>query len=441
MKYTTKLATLVLFTAGFLPCYAQEPTPVLIDKTGADATVPTEVDNSALPLRERALFDKGMEKPSDFTLSGQVLGMYDDDIRGSAASGSGEMVQLSLFAGFNKHWGNNEFRADYTPTIDRYVQYNELDFISHDYDQEFVHRISPRSEIDWTARVSRYSSRYLTPTDPTRFGDLTIVVPNLESLSGINQVVVTSAASQIALLHQTSPRDTWNFGLLGGTSRFSPYGATTTITPLVQDFNDGGVTFGWRRKFSEKTSFGLSVTGGYVADSNPVTHELDETIQVSYSQMVGSWHFDLSGGPLLRQVPASSPTQQGDNYVAMAAATRKIGQSTVNIVYSRSLQMGFVDGSVLADVISGTLRHSVSRRFFVGAGGNYQHSDYPGAQLNGFVATGEVGYHLNRDTIVLSNYAHGQQEALGNLSALAYNRNQFSVGLSYDFSHILPHRY
>ncbi len=441
MKYTTQLATMVLLTAGFLPSYAQEPTPVLLDKTGPDATVPADTDNSALPLRERALFDKGVERPSSFTLSGQVLGMYDDDVRGSAANGGGEMVQVSLFAGFNKHWGNNEFRADYTPTFDRYVQYSDLDFLSQDYDQELVHNINARSEVDWTARVSRYSSRYLTPMDPTHFGDLTIVVPDLESLSGINQVVVTSAASQLAYLHQTSPRDTWTFGVLGGTTRFSPYGTTTVVGPLVQDFTDGGVNFGWRRKFSEKTSFGLSVTGGYVAESNPGTHELDETIQVSYSQMVGRWRFDLSGGPLLRQVPLSSPYQRGDNYVANVGAMRKIGNSTVNIAYSRALQMGFVDGSVMADTISGTIRHSLTRRFFVGAGGIYEHSSYPGALLNGFVATGQMGYHLNRDLIFVANYAHGQQDAIGNLSALAYQRNQYSMGLSYDFSHILPHRY
>lgn len=441
MKITTQFATLVLLTAGFLPCLAQEPMPVLLDKTGADTTAPKDVDNSALPLRERALFDRGMEKPSAFTLSGQVLGMYDDDVQGSAANGGDEMVQFSVFAGFNKAWGNNEFKADYTPTIDRYVKYDQLDFISHDYDQEFIHRISPRSEIDWTARVSRYSSRYLTPTDPTHFGDLTIVVPNLESLSGINQVVVTSASSQIALLHQTSPRDTWTYGVVAGTSRFTPYGTVSPLMPLLQDFTDAGVNFGWRRKFSEKTSFGLSVTGGYVLETNPSTHELDETIQASLSHMIGRWTFDLSGGPLIRQVPLNSPTQKGDNYVANVGAMRKMGNSTVNVAYSRSLQMGFVDGSVLADVISGTIRHSVSRRFFVGAGGSYQRSDYPGAQLNGFVATGQVGYHLNRDLIFLANYAHGQQDAAGNLTALGYQRNQYSMGLSYDFTRMLPHRY
>ena len=441
MKITAQFATLVLLTAGFLPCLAQEPAPVLLDKTGQDTTVPTDVDNSALPLRERALFDRGMEKPSAFTLSGQALGMYDDDIRGSAAPGGGEMVQLSLFAGFNHTWGNNEFKADYSPTADRYVQFGELDFISHDYDQEFIHRVSPRSEIDWTARVSRYSSRYLTPTEPEQFGDLTIVVPNLESLSGLNQVIVTSATTQVAFLHQTSPRDTWTYGVMAGTSRFTPYGQMSPLTPLLQDFNDGGVNFGWRRKFSEKASFGLSVTGGYVAETGPSTHELDETIQVSYSQMVGHWKFDLSGGPLLRQVPVNSPTQKGDNYVANVGAMRKIGNSTVNIAYSRSLQMGFVDGSVLADVISGTIRHSVSRRFFVGSGGSYQHSNYPGAELTGFVAMGQLGYHVNRDLIFLANYTHGQQDALGNLGALGYQRNQYSMGLSYDFTRMLPHRY
>ena len=36
MKITAQFATMVLLTAGFLPCLAQEPTPVLIDKTGQD---------------------------------------------------------------------------------------------------------------------------------------------------------------------------------------------------------------------------------------------------------------------------------------------------------------------------------------------------------------------------------------------------------------------
>ncbi len=441
MKITAQFATLVLLTAGFLPCLAQEPAPVLLDKTSQDTTTSTEVDNSALPLRERALFDRGMERPSAFTLSGQVLGMYDDDIEGSAARGGGEMVQMSLFAGFNKHWANNDFKADYSPTFDRYVQDDQLDFLSHDYDQEFEHRLSAKTQLDWTARVSRYSSRYLTPAEPERFGDISIVVPDLESLSGINQVVVTSATSQVAILHDSSPRDTWSYGVMGGTSRFTPYGTVSPVMPLLQDFDDGGVNFGWRHKLSEKTSFGLSVTGGYVAETDPSTHELDETIQMNYSRMVGQWKFELAGGPLMRQVPANAPIQKGDNYVANVGASRKIGHSMVNIAYSHSLQLGFVDGSVLADVVSGTIRHSVSRRFFVGSGGSYQHSNYPGAALNGFIATGTLGYQINRDLIFLANYTHGQQDAIGDLAALGYHRNQYSMGLTYDFTRMFPHRY
>ena len=122
MNYTTKLATLALLAAGVLPACAQQPSPVLIDKTATtDETPATVTDNSALPLRERALFDRGVERPTAFRLTGQVLGMYDDDIRGAASPGGGEMTQVSLFASFNKEWGHNEFRADYTPTFDEYV--------------------------------------------------------------------------------------------------------------------------------------------------------------------------------------------------------------------------------------------------------------------------------------------------------------------------------
>ncbi len=441
MKRATQLATLLLFAAAIVPVHAQEPVPVLIDQTGVNNTSATVPDDSELPLRQRALFDRGAEKPSNFTLSGEVLGMYDDDITGAAGSAGGEMTQMSLFATFDKRWGNNAFRADYTPTFNDYAQYSNLNFMAQAYDQEFEHRISPRTQIDWTARVSHYSSRYLNPSDPTRFGDLTFVVPDLESLSGVNQMIVTSAYSQLAFLHQTSAKDTWNFAVLGGTSRFTPDGSFAGFNPLAESFVTGGTNIGWTHKNSERTSFGVSVTGGYTAENDPTTHELDETIQATYSQMIGHWRLDLSGGPLIRQVPANTAFEKGNSYVVNAGGTRKIGRSTVNVFYARSLQMGFVDGSVLGDVISGTIRHSLSARLFVGAGGSYQHSDYPGASLNGFIATGQLGYHVSRNLIFLTNYIHGQQDAAGELQALGYHRNQYSAGLSYDFTHMLPRPY
>lgn len=438
MSNKIKFAALLVFAAAVSPCFAQQPLPPGIDGPLPQPEAPKNDD--ALPLRERSLFENGPEKPATFTLVGQFMTMYDDDIRGAFAPGGGALAQMSLFASFDKNWRHNEFHADYTPTFNRYFSDGDLNFTAQDYDQEFIHRISPRSEIDWTARVARYSSRYLSPTDPTRFGDLTITVPNLQSLSGVDDITVTTAQSRLAYLHDSSPRDTWTFAALGGISKFTPDDSTTLITPLVQRFYDVGVNMSWRHKLSETRSFGISMTTAYTAESGPTTHEFDETIEGTYSQMVGRWRFDFSAGPLIRQVPKSSPFQNGNNYVINVGATRKFGHSTVNAFYSRSLQMGFANGSVLAHSISGSVRHNLSERMFIGALGTYGYSSYPGATLNGFISAGQFGYHLTRDLIAIANYTHGQQDATGDLAQLGYHRNQYSGGISYDFTHLLPHR-
>jgi hypothetical protein len=438
MQKKTKFAALLLFAAAVSPCFAQQPLP-----PGFDGPLPQPAparDDNPLPLRERSLFENGSERPAAFTLVGQFMTIYDDDIRGAYAPGGGALAQISLFASYDKNWRHNEFHADYTPTFNRYFSDGDLNFTAQDYDQEFIHRISERSEVDWSARAARYSSRYLAPVDPTRFGDLTITVPDLQSLSGVNDITVTTVQSRLAYVHQSSTRDTWTFAALGGISKFTPENSATIFTPLVERFYDGGANLSWRHKLSEKQSFGVSVTTAYTAQSGPTTHELDETIQGTFSQMIGRWRFDLAAGPLIRQVPKSSPFKNGNNYVVNVGATRKFGHSTVNAFYSRSLQMGFVDGSVLAHSISGSVRHDLSERLFVGALGTYGYSSYPGASLNGFISAGQFGYHVTRDLIAIASYTHGQQDAEGNLAQLGYHRNQYSGGISYDFTHLLPHR-
>ncbi len=404
-----------------------------------DAPAVTITSSANQPLRDQIEFENSSEEPAMFSLIGQFTAAYDDDIRGASASGGGVLTQTSFLGSFTKQWGQNEFRADYAPSFDNYLQDSGLNFVSQGYEQELIHRFDKRTELDWSTQAARYSTRSFMPMQGTQFGNLTFTLPDLSALAGINEYTITTAQSELALVHRASERETWTVGFLGGASSLRPDVSESGFLPLAERFQDGGFTAGWNYALSAHTTVGVSATAAYTAQTGPTTHGLAETIEGTYSRYIGRWRLEASAGPLIRQMPKNSPIVMGNSYLLNVDAQRKIKSSMVQVGYSRSLEMGFADGTVIAHYISGSVKQRFNERLFAVAIGSYEQAIYPGSQLGGFIVSAQVGYHVSRDLSLMSSYCHGQQDAIGSLSAFDYHRNQYSAGVSYDFTRLLPH--
>jgi hypothetical protein len=439
MATLSKMASTLLVMVAAIAAVAQQPLPTGIAPAPQDTTATSiDLNTPDLPLRDRDFFQQNLDKPTRFALIGEFSSTFDTNILGASQPGeSGWISQISFLASLDKKWGHNDFRADYVPTIDTYFHYDNLNFVAHQYDQEFTHKFSARSDIEWSVGASRYSSRFFTTNDALRFGGLTLTLPDVQSFSGVSQLLVTNGATRLAFNHAASARDNWTLGVLGGASRLVPEGTVTISNPLAQSIQDAGVNFSWRHAVSAYTTFGVTTTAVYARQTGPSTHEISETIQGTFGQTIGRWKFELAGGPLLRQVPKNSPLLGGNTWAVDAGATRKIGHSEFRALYSRSLQVGFAGGSVVADDIGGMLKQNLSPRLYLALGGSYERSVFPSSNLNGFVTKVQTGYRLTRDFNAFASYCHGQQDAGGDLSALSYHRNQYSVGIAYNFSHLL----
>lgn len=440
MRITSYIARALLIGLFATGAHAQQSDPAPDPDTGS---TPAQNEPASTILDEGAALRRNpfrhfQTKERQFGLAAQVVQVFDDNLFGSKTDKiTDQITRASVLAGMSLASQHTSFVVHYTPEYSMYRRFDSLDFVSHSYDQTLLHDFSRHTHLDWRSNAAYYPSRGGVPSLPGGLGAFGFAMPSIEQLAKDEGFKVLDISSTAGVVHDFNARDTGRLEGSFSLTKYTPESPMSIANTLARQTEISGLNAGWEREINSGRHIGALVTAVYLRYLGPNSHEYHESAEVTFRQRLPKrFAISLGAGPQFnerRGIPATAGYEPA--YALDAALTRDFSRSQLALGYRRALQVGLAEGSLTAHDAYIAWHEGIGRRGFLNLSGNYQHSDgLNGARrLESYFATAQAGYRLSPIFILFCNFAHSQQHSVG-MGDLAYAKNQYAIGVAYDFS-------
>jgi hypothetical protein len=448
LLFPIRLGAILLLAGGLL--FAQEATPGSTLDSGSDTgTAPgtaTSGDSGKFSgvAAKANLFRLFGASEQQFELSTQVVQEFDDNIFASSNRTSDLVTRTTLMTGFTAAARHTVFSVHYSPGYSFYRRFDGMNFLAHSFDQEISHQFSKFTSLSWSSNATYSPSRGGAPTLGSSLGSFAFALPSLEALQKGNSFTVVNISSQVGLNHQYSAHNSFAVQVTGGLNKFTPDSHNTINQTLSRKTETGGVNFSWDHSVSDSRSYGFQLTGLYLRNYGPASHEFHEAGELTFSQRLPKqFSLKLGAGPqfsIRSGILGAANGEVQPAYALDAELARNFGRSQFSIGYSRALQIGLANGSLTAHQAFLKAQRNVGRRGFANVSATYQLSDSQNnsRNLETYFVTGQVGYRISPMLILFCNVARTQQHSGGLLgNNLAFDKDQVAFGLVYDLARLL----
>jgi hypothetical protein len=370
------------------------------------------------------------------TTSVDTVETFDDNILLSDAfrlSDTITQITPSISAGMRGRRG--EFFAYYTPQISLYRQHDGLNTVGHTYLQAFAYDYSRFTRLTWNADAHMAPSRGNVPSAGFDLG------PSSETSFrpvGLDSGLLTySASSTLGLSHRLNARNRIYVEGTAGTIQFKPE-ETSSVSQLNGSRSySTGVRLNWDYDVKPGRSIGVETNGGVLVYRDPNHQENYQSVLLRVSQKLPR-HFGatFSAGPRYSERKGTSGTLAAGNdlsYSISGGLSHTGRRDQLEVSFDRSLQIGFLQGSVSNYGASARYSRMVRRKNSASATFGYVKSEniLVGGGTNSYSGSLQLTHNIDRHWSMFARYSHMRQDGTVILSDRTYDRNQVAIGFTF----------
>ncbi len=362
---------------------------------------------------------------------------YDDNVfSGSAAKVSDNISTIGGRFSLTVRKKRSGFQLHYAPNYRIYSDFDQRNTFSQSLANSIDHAFSGRTTLNWTATLTDRASGSNSGVSFENVGGVLVPVFHPDGLQSGARVLSSHAG--LTLSHRFTARSTLDVGVSGGTSNFFAEDNGTLLSGRSREQFSVGANAGWNYQFKRGRFIGVSASQQYLAYLSPGSHINFQTVQLTYAQQFRKgFSIHAGAGPSFTQNSQPAFRIDSTSYSISAGAQYARVGSVFALAYNRGVSLGSLQSSIVRDGVSGSYSRALARRLHGSMSVSYARSQTAFGIVRDLESVGigtTVNYSLTRAIGVTAQFNHTNQ--FGNSGSVFnsdYDRNTFSVGLSYRF--------
>ncbi len=399
-----------------------------------------DAESMEIPLSAPHISNYGFVIPPGWNIgvAADGMGVYDSNPTSSSEATGDAAQRYSGNASLTYLSKHTAYQADYLPSATYYRQITGLNSTEQDLNQTLWHQVSGQTSFGWHFDARKYPSWGGSAFSNSSFGSLLM---ELSGLTGLNLMSkISTGTTDFNVEHRLNHRSCLHAAIGGGVTKYVHSDSDQMLGLLMAPDSStwsGQMGFSYDYQLNAHRSVGAGASSSYVLFTTQNYHMMTQSMTIRYEEKLrDGWGYSVSVGPEFREEQLVLPKVQPGLSLNLNAGRRNrksaFGASVVS-----TYQMGQAQGNLTRWTALLSFEHSIGRRGFAGAFGNYQRSQ-------SLVATGPLGtgttqtvapavdggVRLGQHVVWFANYGFSAQ-----MGALTQHqdiyRQQFVSGLSF----------
>ena len=434
---TRKLALSTTWMAGLIALCCMSADAQTAGNSNPTASDTSEQGVSSEAQENRTWFGQPFRGHWTLTGSAEIGQQYDDNVfpnLGTRLSDNVSTFSFRLSTGIRSK--RLSFQAHYLPQYTLHAKYGDANSFSQQYGQDLTYKWSERTDLAWSAGVSRIESGNSAQFLLVQYSPDS-AEPVFYPLALQQNTDIVSTNSSLTLHHRFTPRVTMNSGITGSFTRFTSSSSSPLIANLGNQSFQAGGNLGFDYEFVTGKKVGVALNGSYSGFLNPSSHQNYQAALLTYSQVLpGRLNFSAGAGPSFSstQAFAGGGAATDISFAANVALSRTVRGYNLGVAVNRGSQLGTVQGSLATLTSSVSASKSWRRRWTTNASFSYSRMQTLVLQqrTESYSVSSSAGYRVSPQMQVQLRYSYVTQMA-DFLTAQNFDRNLYGVTLLYTF--------